>query len=164
MPFPEVIRQSFERSFALYDELIAALPETSLAQELPGIRSNAIGDQLWCVVGARESYARAIELGRWSGFSCSLSAAATRDRAAVQRSLRESAVVATAALMMVTLDDDARVRSALDLLEHEAAHHGQLIRFLYGLRLPIPSGWKARYALEDPRLPRQDGAAGGSGS
>ena len=31
---------------------------------------------------------------------------------------------------------------ALDLLEHEAAHHGQLIRYLYGLDLPIPETWK----------------------
>ena len=36
----------------------------------------------------------------------------------------------------------------LDLLEHEAAHQGQLIRYLYGLRLPIPASWKARYALD----------------
>ena len=38
---------------------------------------------------------------------------------------------------------------ALDLLEHEAAHQGQLIRYLYGLRLPIPESWRSRYALTD---------------
>jgi hypothetical protein len=35
----------------------------------------------------------------------------------------------------------------LDLLEHEAQHHGQLIRYLYALKLAIPDSWKARYAL-----------------
>jgi hypothetical protein len=44
--------------------------------------------------------------------------------------------------------DDVRGRLVLDLLEHEAAHHGQLIRYLYGLKLPIPAGWKRRYALD----------------
>jgi hypothetical protein len=30
-----------------------------------------------------------------------------------------------------------------------AAHHGQLIRDLYGLNLPIPDSWKSRYALQE---------------
>jgi len=40
------------------------------------------------------------------------------------------------------------LRRGHNLLEHEAQHHGQLIRYLYGLRLPIPASWKSRYALE----------------
>jgi len=44
--------------------------------------------------------------------------------------------------------DVTRWGLALDLLEHEAAHQGQLIRYLYGLALPIPASWKRRYALE----------------
>jgi hypothetical protein len=35
----------------------------------------------------------------------------------------------------------------IDLLEHEAGHHGQLIRYLYGLRREIPESWKKKYAL-----------------
>jgi hypothetical protein len=38
-------------------------------------------------------------------------------------------------------------RLAMDLLEHEVAHHGQLIRYLCGLRIDIPESWKSRYAL-----------------
>jgi hypothetical protein len=43
---------------------------------------------------------------------------------------------------------DAQSRLLLDLLEHEAQHHGQLIRYLYGLELAIPPSWKSRYALD----------------
>lgn len=35
-----------------------------------------------------------------------------------------------------------------DLLEHEAQHHGQLIRYLYGLGIERPPSWKERYALD----------------
>ena len=42
---------------------------------------------------------------------------------------------------------DDRSRLLVDLLEHEVAHQGQLIRYLCGLRLSIPAGWKAKYAL-----------------
>ena len=37
----------------------------------------------------------------------------------------------------------------LSLLEHESAHQGQLIRYLYGLRFAIPESWRARYGLSD---------------
>jgi len=143
-----VIRERFEGSFGLYDELVAELPEAVLAEELPGLPSNAIGEQLWCVVGARESFARAIEAGEWSGFSCSLSATETRDSEAVATALSSSAADVLTAIEQLEPADDARCRLALRLLEHEAAHHGQLIRYLYGLRLAIPAGWKERYALD----------------
>ncbi len=148
MAAAEVIRERLESAFALYDELVAALPEPVLASALPGLPSNAIGDQLWCVVGARESFARAIEAGEWSGFACSLSAAGSRERHAVAGALSSSADAVLGAVAALDSDDDPRVRLTLQLLEHETAHHGQLIRYLYGLRLQIPPGWKTRYALD----------------
>jgi hypothetical protein len=143
-----VIRQRFEGSFGLYEELVSELPEASLAAKLPGLPSNAIGEQLWCVVGARESFARAIEAGEWSGFACSVSAAQTREHDAMRVALSRSAADVLATIEQLDASDDARCRLALRLLEHETAHHGQLIRYLYGLRLPIPAGWKAQYALD----------------
>jgi hypothetical protein len=143
-----VIRERFDHSFALYDDLVASMPEDALAATLPGLPSNTIGAQLWCVVGARESYARALEGGEWAGFSCSLSAADVLERESLRAGLSRSAETVGAALDAVGPDDEARGRLALLLLEHEAAHQGQLIRYLYGLRLPIPAGWRERYALD----------------
>jgi hypothetical protein len=144
----DVIRERFTQSFELYDDLVAGLPEDALEATLPGLPSNTIGAQLWCVVGARESYARAIEGGEWAGFSCSLTAAEILQRDAVRAGLARSTAAVGAALDALAPDDDARGRLALLLLEHEAAHQGQLIRYLYGLRLPIPASWKERYALD----------------
>ena len=144
----DVIRERVRESLELYDELASALPEASLASTLPGLPSNAIGDQLWCVVGARESFTRAIHAGEWKGFSCSLSAAETRERDAVSAGLSRSAQDVLGAIGDLDSDDEARWRFSLRLLEHEAAHQGQLIRYLYGLLLPIPAGWKDRYALD----------------
>ena len=143
-----MILERLELSFALYDELVAGLAEESLQATLPGLPLNTIGAQLWCVVGARESYARAIEAGEWAGFSCSLTSAGTRAREAVAAALGGSAAAVRAAMTGLEHDDEARYRLALQLLEHEAAHHGQLIRYLYGLRLPIPPLWQERYALD----------------
>ena len=142
-----VIRERFLESFELYDDLAREVPEASLALKLPGLASNALGAQLWCVVGARESFAGAIRSGAWPGFSCSLTAAETREREAVVAALSRSAEQVLAAIDEVGTGDDDRVRFVLRLLEHEAAHQGQLIRYLYGLQLSIPVRWKERYAL-----------------
>ncbi len=148
MSLSGVIRTSFQRSIGLYEELATELPEETLAMQLPGIPSNSVGDQLWCVVGARESFSRAIQAGAWSGFSCSLTSEGSRQKAAVRGALSRSADALLAVLSDLESYDDNRNRFVADLLEHEAAHHGQIIRYLYGLELPIPGRWKAKYALE----------------
>jgi len=142
-----IIRERVLESFELYDELAAEVPEASLAMKLPGIPSNTVGAQLWCVVGARESFAGAIRSGAWPGFSCSLTADETREREAVTAALSRSAEQVLAAIDDADPDDEDRLRFVLRLLEHESAHQGQLIRYLYGLQLPIPERWKERYAL-----------------
>lgn len=150
----DLMLEALDASMELMAEFAGSVPEDALAQRLPGLRSNTVGAQLWCVVGARESYARAIAGGKWDGFACSLSgadvvvrkrlvdalraaAAAVRDAAAVARDAETSGEV-----------DDARLRLLIALLEHESAHQGQLIRYLYGLDLPVPAGWKKRHALD----------------
>lgn len=146
MTIPSALRQSFARSFGLYRDLAESLDSRALKSHLVDVRSNTIGEQLWCVVGARESYARAVLAGSWSGFTCSLDDPADPSRVAESLSRSEGAVLH--ALEAIETYTASQSRLILDLLEHEAAHHGQLIRYLYALRLAIPPSWKARYALD----------------
>ena len=134
------------RSIGLYRDLVPILDERVLAAELGDLPSNPVGAQLWCVIGARESYARAIAAGEWSGFSCSLTEPG--DPAEVAEALARSADAVAQVLRSSGEYTAPQEGLLLDLLEHEAQHHGQLIRYLYGLRLPIPASWKSRYALD----------------
>lgn len=145
MSLPSILAERFDRSFALYRDLIDAIDEEALASKLPGLPSNTVGLQLWCVVGARESFALAIRANEWSGFSCSLDSV-TR-KTPVADALRRSAEGVSEVLGAIDSFTEVQNRLIVDLLEHEAAHQGQLIRYLYGLRLAIPESWKARYAL-----------------
>jgi hypothetical protein len=138
--------ESLDRSFGLYRDLFPLLDETLLSSRLGSLPSNTVGAQLWCVVGARESYARAIVAGEWAGFSCSLEA--TTDPASVCAALDRSAGSASEAVRSLDRPSHAQERLVLDLLEHEAQHHGQLIRYLYGLRHAVPASWKERYGLD----------------
>lgn len=129
-----------------YRDFVENLPESALTRQLAD-RSNTIGAQLWCVVGARESYTSAIDNDGWVGFSCSLSGADVKAKDRVLEALTRSDTrfgqVIDGIEWTETRDD-----LLLALLEHETQHQGQLIRYLYGLGLRIPESWARRWALD----------------
>ena len=137
------LKTRLDRSFKLTQDLVIHLDEIYLSLDLPSLPSNRIAGQLWCIVGARESYTRAIATGGWKGFSCSL----TTPR------VKQSVLVALEAthkrMNEIDFADliDAQVELAFDLLEHEVQHHGQLIRFVYGNGLTFPNSWNKRYTV-----------------
>jgi hypothetical protein len=137
------LKTRLDRSFKLTHDLIVHLDEIYLSLDLPSLPSNRIAGQLWCIVGARESYTKAIETGGWKGFSCSL----TSPR------VKQSVLVALEAthkrINEIDFADltDIQVELVFDLLEHEIQHHGQLIRFVYGNGLTFPGSWSKRYTV-----------------
>lgn len=140
-----MLRDRLDQSFSLYDELASSLDATGLAQKLP-VPSNTVGEQLWCVIGSRENWARAIEHGVWDSWGCSVDGAGVRDI-----EVRRAALLASSRAVQASLeradDDEARAVLALELLEHECQHQGQILRHLLGLRVDVPEGWKRRFAL-----------------
>jgi len=138
-----LLKSRLERAFALTADLVEHLDAAALGADLPNLPSNRISGQLWCVVGARESYAAAIEAGAWRGFSCSLKTPSDRD--AVLTALHSTAArIAEIEFESLT---EAQLGLAFDLLEHEIQHHGQLIRFVYANRLTFPVSWTKRYTV-----------------
>ena len=137
------LKANLERSFKLTHDLVAHLDEHSLGLDLPNLPSNRIAGQIWCVVGARESYIRAIAAGGWQGFSCSLTTPRVKESAlAALETTRKS-------LDEINFADltDAQLDLAFGLLEHEVMHHGQLIRFVYANGLTFPDSWRERYTV-----------------
>ncbi|MCR8671570.1 hypothetical protein [Agrococcus sp. HG114] len=147
MAFDDVLAKRFARSHELYLDLIDSLSAEQLDSRLPGLPSNTIGGQLWCVLGARESYPRAARAGSWQGFTSPLAGDAMTDARTVRAALEATA--ADVERWLGELESDGDWLHALALLEHEAQHHGQLIRYLYGLRIPRPESWQRQYALDE---------------
>lgn len=131
-----------------HHQIVQSLSGEDLGRRL-GDRSNTIGAQMWCVVGARESYTKAIENDGWIGFGCSLSG---RDVASKERVLE--ALARSKAGLTETIDGvewtDTRDGLLLDLLEHEIQHQGQIIRYVYSLGRRFPESWATRWALDQP--------------
>ncbi|GAB4578347.1 MAG: hypothetical protein Fur0022_10820 [Anaerolineales bacterium] len=138
------LKSKLDRSFKLTHDLITHLDEEALALDLPNLPSNRISGQLWCIVGARESYLTGIEMGGWKGFSCSL----TMPR--VKQSVLDALEASHQRLHDIHFADlnETQINLAFDLLEHEIQHHGQLIRFVYGNGLTFPASWTSRYTVK----------------
>ncbi len=132
--------------FAMHQELAESLPEAALANKLP-VPSNTIGEQFWCLVGTRESFARAIKEGGWQGWNCSMSAEGSRDKQSVSDALTQAARQVDETLDGIEWTD-YRDGALIDLLEHETQHQGQLIRYVYGLKYKFPKSLAARWALD----------------
>jgi len=135
-------------SFDLLNEVSQHIPESYLTSKLSDLPSNTIGQQFWCVVGARESYTRGVQKGQWDGFRCSLTKTDIVKKKNVSDALVQSAATALQVLNQQDSLSLAQEKLAFELLEHEIQHQGQLIRYLYGLKLGIPAGLKARYHLD----------------
>lgn len=131
-------------AFWLTEDLINVLSAEELNLRLGDLPSNTIGEQFWCMVGARESYLQAIIHGEWVGFSCSLTNLSSHE--AVTHSLNNSAEHFIDNTQSIELND-TQTDFLLLLLEHEIQHHGQLIRYMYGNKLAFPDSWKDRYTV-----------------
>jgi hypothetical protein len=137
------LKEKLDRSFRLTHDLVTHLNETSLNLDLPNLPSNRIAGQLWCIIGARESYTKAIETSGWKGFSCSLTTPLGKQSVLV--------ALETTYKRLNEIDftelTNVQIEFAFDLLEHEIQHHGQLIRFVYGNELAFPESWNKRYTV-----------------
>jgi hypothetical protein len=132
--------------FALYDELIASLDGAQLRQSLP-VPSNPIGMQLWCVVGARETWARAMNTGTWGPFKCSIGSFQDTQKPGLVANALATSGSAFREAARANAEDEKRTDFKLALLEHESQHLGQILRYLLGLGIDPPPGWKERFAL-----------------
>lgn len=144
----KTLKEKLSRTFSLYTDLVHTLSEENLKNDLAGLPSNKIGEQLWCVVGARQSYLKAMLNSGWQGFSCGLDRTSTFQKASVLAQLKDSGETFLSALEKLEILNSTQQSLLVDFIEHEAQHHGQLVRYLYAENLTIPESWKKRYNLK----------------
>lgn len=140
----DILLSRLQNAFNLTTDLVDSLSEEHLKLKLTGMPSNTIGEQIWCVIGARESYTNAIANKGWVGFSCSLENPHSKNQ--MKASLKKSEADCMATLSRFQLKEN-QLEYLLSLLEHEVQHHGQLIRFFYGNKLAFPKSWNQRYTV-----------------
>lgn len=140
----KILTTRLERAFNLTTDLIGNITSEDLKLKLKDLPSNTIGEQLWCIIGARESYTNAIINSGWMGFKCSLNDSFSKEL--VLEGLQKSSEDCMKYLEGRELTE-TQMAFLMDLFEHEIQHHGQLIRFFYGNKLPFPQSWHNRYTV-----------------
>ena len=125
--------------FESYGELIDQVDDQALTERIDAPKHKSLAEHLWCVVGARESYAKALVAGEWVGFNCSMT---KYERSDFESKLIDSASEVQAAIE--SIDDWTSQHDDLlaTLAEHEVMHEGQIIRHVYGMGATLPSNWK----------------------
>jgi len=130
---------SLDRRFRSYADLIEQLEDAALVEVLDIPKHKSLKDHLWCIVGARESYAVSLRAGRWVGFACSMTECS---QASFRQKLASSSQAVRDAIAAVGSWSGEHDDLLIDLAEHEVMHEGQIIRHLYGVGRAIPSSCK----------------------
>ena len=145
----QLLRRRLELANTLYLDFVDTVTPEQLGSHLADLPSDTVGHQLWCVLGARESFPRAARAGDWQGFSSPVTKEQTTDAAALRAAFVQTAADIDDWVAGVAADDEDSLRYVIALLEHETQHHGQLIRYLYGLGIERPHSWQRQYALDE---------------
>jgi len=135
----EVIVRNLRKRIQSYSDFIAAIDPADLGARLEVPKDKSVTEHLWCIVGARESYARALAAGEWQGFSCSM---AKHDRESFEQALAASGKALLAAIERVDEWSSSREDLLAAVSEHEVMHEGQIIRHMYGLGRELPASWR----------------------
>ncbi len=153
MELAEIVSNHWIQLREMTYDLLEVLEVSDLGLKLDFERSQSIGYQYWCMLGAQESWISLIESGEWGGFSCSVNSLEDSnviDDFKGQMQLADELLLRTLKAVDVThefSDGGTPLSNYMILVEHESHHQGQLINFIYAHDLPIPKSWEAKWAL-----------------
>jgi hypothetical protein len=133
------ITQRLINRFKAYSDLAGLLSTDLLTRTIDVPKHKSLANHLWCVVGARESYTKAIDQGAWSGFACSMQSFEPDD---FRIHLEKSASAANDTVSAITDWTPERASLLAEFSEHEVMHEGQIIRHMYAIEQVLPESWK----------------------
>jgi hypothetical protein len=149
MMFKKSVIEKLAAAFEMNNAFMAVLADEDLKCRLEGMRASSIGNQLACVARARDAYGKAILADLPFSWSPDFPYDQRYDHEKLSAHLREKSLVFIDELKGFEVFSDNQLDLVLDLLSHEFLHQGQLIRYIYGNGLTMPSGVKGFWHLED---------------
>lgn len=135
----QTVIKHLEERFQSFADLVSGISDAQLGEKLDVPGSKDLLTHMWCIIGARESYAAALQLGGWSGFNCSLD---EYNVTGVRAKLSSSAAEFAEAIKVIDSWTPQREELLATLMEHEVMHEGQIIRLWYALGHDLPQSIK----------------------
>ncbi|MEB1808886.1 MAG: hypothetical protein LPK26_16630 [Bacillaceae bacterium] len=140
----DLLKQRVLQAMNLTDDFYNHINDGCITLRILDVPSNTIGEQAYCIIGARESYLKSLKIGHWVGFDCSLND--SKDKTLINSILEETHANIERFLRETSIDQ-MNTSLLFDLLEHEVQHHGQLIRYAYANKIDFPKSWNIRYTV-----------------
>lgn len=135
----QTIIKHLEERFQSFADLANGISDAQLGEKLDVPNSKDLLTHMWCIIGARESYAAALKTGSWSGFNCSLD---EYNVTGVRDKLTSSASAFAEAVASIDTWTPQRDELLASLMEHEVMHEGQIIRLWYALGHELPQSMR----------------------
>lgn len=142
-----MIKEKTISTIKMLDQIMEVLEPEMYSSRLGSLRSNTIGEQLWCLAGARESYLSAVKLDSEFNWICSFGSDAN-SKPEIDQYIKECTEKFISFLKNSENFTKNQQSLLLDFIGHEFQHQGQLIRYLYGNKFPVPNGWREYWHLE----------------
>ena len=138
----KILLRNLAQRFESYNDLMQHIDDNTLGDRLGVPRDKNVRENLWCIVGTRESFAQAIAADSPLDWKCSMQ---QFDRADFIAALAESAASFLESVASVAAWSDHQADLLARIVEHEAMHEGQIIRQVWGLEKTLPEScyWTA---------------------
>ena len=148
----EEIKNHWQQLRRMTYDFLSEIKEEDLEKTLPFPKSQSLGYQFWCMVGAQESNLSLISKGKWEGFSCSLDKEDKVTKEVIASHMGQAdkklmEILEQTNLLQKFEDGNTPLINYMILVEHESHHQGQIINFIYAHDLPIPKSWEEKWAL-----------------
>ncbi len=136
----DTVIENLRKRIGFYADLAERIDDETINAALDVPRHRTLGLHLWCIVGARESFAKAIDAGEMSGWSSSVK---NFNRAEFRSKLAASGTTLLDAIHAVREWTPERDRLLAEVAEHEVMHEGQIVRLMFALEKELPEscGW-----------------------
>lgn len=144
----KVLKRKLTYAIAMLGDVTKHLASEDYAKDLRGLPSNTIGEQLWCLAGARESYIKAIKSDGSFEWNCCLDYEKANSKPDIDRYLDLQGKEAITVLNGLSDFTENQMDLALDLMSHEFQHQGQMIRYIYANKVGVPGSWKEFWHLD----------------
>lgn len=115
-----------------------------------GDEDSELSKQFWCIIGARNSYSKAIKEGSWQGFDCPIKRTEARIKSTTLAQLLRSKDTVLNTVYACANNAEQFLAAApqiLRILEHEISHHGHIIRYAKALNIDFPSDFSQHYQI-----------------
>ncbi len=138
-----------ETVFNMNNEFMKTIKEEVLKLNIESKRSNSIGSQVACLLGARDAYGKCISNDAEFSWNPDFKHSDRYNHSIVNNHAVDVSTELITGFRTFAKLSDNQTSLIIDLIGHEYLHQGQLIRYIYANDLVMPNQIKAFWHLED---------------